>query len=117
MFHGRSTYIFLAVVAGVESFTTNNIQRSTPVAFSSSRDQQLLQQQKLHICQVAGTLQNEAQRRSKGIFSLNTLAENDAEAIESPPDIEGEGQEEAKKTYPEEDITKIAYVVNLSYGK
>jgi len=107
MFHGRSLCTFLAVAAGVESFTTiNNIQHSTPVAFGS------LQQNN----QIVALAQNEPRRRCKGIFSLNTLAENDAEAIESPSEEEGEGKkEEAKKTYPDEDITKIAYVVNLSY--
>ena len=97
----RHFLIFLAVAVGVESFTNTFV---TPRSIS---------------------FQTKKVFEPKQVFVLNGL-ENESIDTDSPTDVvadvaneeSSDNSDEAKKenARPVEDITKIAYVVNLSYG-
>lgn len=135
IFNKKQIFSFLALIAYTESFTTT----STTSAFVSNLKTSV---SKVATCQKSS---NQI-RHSFGLKSIaedtgstETSAESDEQttevaeendvavtgessdaAVEAPKSedaTEGESSgETTKQSYPEEDISKIAYVVNLSYG-
>ena len=106
MIYSKLNFIaFLTLVANVESFTlptrtTTNTKTNLIHTTASS-----LQQQQY----VA--------KQSSSYFGLQSLAAtNEEETVESST-TEGESESEKQQPAVEADISQIAYVVNLSYGK
>lgn len=99
-FNGKHLSLFLAVIAGVESFSSTFTTNTRSISFNTKK--------------------NVFAPRAFGLSSLASAEESVessevATEVESTSDAAVESKEKSAEPI-EEDISKIAYVVNLSYG-
>lgn len=106
IFQGRPIFLFLAIVAGVESFSTTLTSiNSRNVAFCSTKVCEPTKFGKEFVLYSEQSEVTEASEEAADVADVAAVVEEKAE----------EKVEQKKPVQVVEDITKIAYVVNLSY--